>query len=192
MEKTKFLAQAVHEHEICDGQLNMIKAPVGSGKTTWALRTLSKELDSPLKMVYLVDTQNGRDQIVSANSDIAEHYSDVWLDKVLRGWKMFSEDPHEDKVVVMTYAKFGVLSKKHSKFGFDFDYIICDEIHNLPWFMRFGGEDGEDKNWYESAKERLEEIIALSGCRVIGLSATPQKAEEKMLCDIASIVFSLN
>ena len=79
MEKTKFLAQAVHENEICDGQLNMVKAPVGSGKTTWALRTLSKELDSPLKMVYLVDTQNGRDQIVSANSDIAEHYSDVWL-----------------------------------------------------------------------------------------------------------------
>ena len=36
MEKTKFLAQAVHEDEICDGQLNMIKAPVGSGKTTWA------------------------------------------------------------------------------------------------------------------------------------------------------------
>ena len=187
MEKTKFLAQAVHEDEICDGQLNMVKAPVGSGKTTWALRTLSKELDSPLKMVYLVDTQNGRDQIVSANSDIAEHYSDVWLDKVLRGWKMFSEDPHEDKVVVMTYAKFGVLSKRHPKFGFDFDYIICDEIHNLPWFMRFGGEDGEDKNWYESTKERLEEIIALSGCRVIGLSATPQRAEEKMLCDIARI-----
>ena len=48
MEKTKFLAQAVHEDEICDGQLNMIKAPVGSGKTTWALRHLSKNMESPL------------------------------------------------------------------------------------------------------------------------------------------------
>ena len=187
MEKTKFLAQAIHEEEICDGQLNMVKAPVGSGKTTWALQHLSKNMDSLLNMVYLIDTQNGRDQIVSANSDIAAHYSEVWIDKVLNGWEMFSEDPQEDKIVVMTYAKFGVLAKKHSDFGRSFDYIICDEIHNLPIFMRFGGADGEDKNWYQWAKERIEEIIYDTGVTVIGLSATPSKAEEKMLCPIARI-----
>ena len=188
MENTKFLAQAVHEDEICNGQLNMIKAPVGSGKTTWALRHLSKKMESPLGMVYLIDTQNGRDQIVSANSDIAAHYSDVWLDKMLNGWEMFSEDPQEDKIVVMTYAKFGAIAKKYPEFAFGtFDYIICDEIHNLPRFMRFGGADGEDKNWYEYAKIQLEEIVSWSGTTVIGLSATPSKAEEKMECKIANI-----
>ena len=160
---------------------------MGSGKTTWALRHLSQTLESPLRMVYLIDTRNGNDQIVSTNSDISAHYSDIWLYKVLNGWEMFSEEPQEDKVVVMTYAKFGVLAKKHPKFGYNFDYIICDEIHNLPRFMKFGGEDGEDKNWYSYAKERLEEIIFLSGVNVIGLSATPDKVEEKMLCDIARI-----
>jgi len=141
-----------------------------------------------LGMVYLIDTQNGRDQIVSANSDIAAHYSDVWLDKVLNGWEMFSEDPQEDKIVVMTYAKFGAIAKKYPEFAFGtFDYIICDEIHNLPRFMRFGGADGEDKNWYEYAKIQLEEIVSWSGTTVIGLSATPSKAEEKMECKIANI-----
>ena len=166
----------------------MIKAPVGSGKTTWALRHLSKNMESPLNMVYLIDTQNGRDQIVSANSDIAAHYSDVWLDKVLNGWEMFSEDPQEDKIVVMTYAKFGAIVKKNPEFAYGmFEYIICDEIHNLPKFMTFGGEDGEDKNWYIYAKEQLEEIVQWSGTKVIGLSATPRKAEEKMVCPIGHI-----
>lgn len=187
MENTKFLAQAVHEEEICDAQLNMVTAPVGSGKTTWALRNLAQELESPQKMVYLIDTRNGNEQIVSANSDIAMHYSDTWFDKVSHGWEMFSEDPQEDKIVVMTYAKFGVLAKKDSAFGYGFDYVVCDEIHNLPIFMTFGGADGEDKNWYQSAKERIEELVFLSSVRVIGLSATPRKAEEALLCPIAHI-----
>lgn len=141
-----------------------------------------------MDMIYLIDTQNGRDQIVSANSDIAAHYSDTWLDKVMNGWEMFSEDPQEDKVVVMTYAKFGAIVKKYPEFAYGmFEYIICDEIHNLPWFMRFGGADGEDKNWYAYAKDQLEEIVEWSGTIVIGLSATPSKAEEKMLCPIARI-----
>lgn len=187
MGSTKFLAQAIHEEEICDCQLNLVKAPVGSGKTTWALRHLSKELESPLNMVYLIDTKNGNEQIVSANSDIAAHYSDVWLDKVLNGWEMFSEDPQEDKIVVMTYAKFGVLAKKYPEFGYNFDYVVCDEIHNLPIFMTFGGADGENKNWYTYAMERIIELIDLSGARVIGLTATPSKIEKHMECPIEYI-----
>lgn len=165
----------------------MVKAPVGSGKTTWALRHLAKELESPLDMVYLIDTRNGNEQIVSANSDIVAHYSDVWLDKVLNGWEMFSEYPQKDKIVVMTYAKFGVLAKKHPDFGYNFDYVICDEIHNLPKFMAFGGEDGEDKNWYQWAMERITELVDLSGARIIGLSATPSKVEKHMICPISYI-----
>ena len=187
MENTKFLAQAIHEAEICDGQLNLVKAPVGSGKTTWALRHLSKNMESPLNMVYLIDTKNGNEQIVSANSDIAAHYSDAWFDKVVHSWQMFSEEPQEDKIVVMTYAKFGVLAKKHPDFGYHFDYVICDEIHNLPKFMTFGGADGENKNWYEWAMGRIMELIDLSGASVIGLTATPSKVEKHLVCPIQYI-----
>ena len=178
----------MHEEEICYTQLNMITAPVGSGKTTWALRHLAKKLDSPLSMIYLIDTRNGNEQIVSANSDIAMHYNDTWFDKVSNGWEMFSEEPQEDKIVVMTYAKFGVLAKKDPEFAFGtVDYIICDEIHNLINFMTFGGENGEDKNWYVLAKLQLEEIVKGSGTTVIGLSATPRRAVENMDCPITHI-----
>ena len=166
----------------------MINAPVGSGKTTWALRHLAKKLDSPLGMIYLIDTRNGNEQIVSANSDIATYYSDTWFDKISHGWEMFSEDPQEDKIVVMTYAKFGVLAQKDPEFAFGtVDYIICDEIHNLINFMTFGGENGEDKNWYVLAKLQLEDIVQGSGTTVIGLSATPKRAIENMDCPIAHI-----
>ena len=160
---------------------------MGSGKTTWALRHLSQTLESPLKMVYLIDTRNGNEQIVSSNSDVAAHYNDIWLDKVLNGWAMFSENPQEEKITVMTYAKFGALAKKHPKFGYTFDYIICDEIHNLPKFMSFGGQDGEDKNWYIWALNRLEECILFDGVKVIGLSATPKRIEEHVMCRIKHI-----
>ena len=55
---------------------------------------------------YCAHRKFDRLHIVSANSDIAAHYSDAWLDKVLYGWEIFGEDPNEDKIVVMTYYAF--------------------------------------------------------------------------------------
>ena len=43
----------------------------------------------------------------------------------------FGEAITGNKVVVMTYAKFGVLTKNYPDFGFSFELILCDEIHNL-------------------------------------------------------------
>ena len=39
--------------------------------------------------------------------------------------------PLDNKIVVMTYAKFGVLAEKFPRFGYDFELILCDEIHSL-------------------------------------------------------------
>ena len=160
------------------GQVLSILGSSGSGKTTFVEERLWTQAYWG-DLLYLIDTRNGNEQIVSANSDIATYYSDTWFDKISHGWEMFSEDPQEDKIVVMTYAKFGVLAQKDPEFAFGtVDYIICDEIHNLINFMTFGGENGEDKNWYVLAKLQLEEIVKGSGTKVIGLSATPSKAEK--------------
>lgn len=189
MAKRKYLVEAIHEEEICNGQLNIVEAPVGSGKTTWALRHLAKELDSPLSMLYLIDTTNGNEQIVSANNDIATYYSDIWFGKVFYAGERFSEDPQEeDKVVVMTYAQFGALAEKHPEFAFGtFSYIICDEIHNLINFMRIDIKKNKKNNLCLLAKLQLEEIVEWSGTTVIGLSATPRRAVENMDCPIALI-----
>ena len=139
----------------------------------------------PCKMLYLIDTRNGNQQIVSKH-DIAAFYSDEWKETVAYGIEWFGEVLFQDQIVVMTYAKFGVLAERYPRFGYDFELILCDEIHSLPKFCNIPAKRG-DKNYHIMAKRRLEDIINRSQVTVVGLSATPQKAEEQLCCSIRHI-----
>ena len=44
-------------------------------------------------------------------------------------------EENNSHIVVMTYAKFGVLSQRFPDFQAEFDFIICDELHSLFTFM---------------------------------------------------------
>jgi hypothetical protein len=136
-------------------------------------------------MVYLIDTKNGNSQIVMKNP-ATEFYSDDWRETVENDLVWFGDAEYQNKIVVMTYAKFGVLAAKYPRFGYDFEIIVCDEIHSLPKFRYFKSKNG-DINYHAIAQRRLEEIISTSHVLVVGLSATPQRAEEKMDCPIRSI-----
>lgn len=168
----KYLSEAVHAEEIKTGQLNLVNAPVGAGKTTWALSTLAEEVTDKHRMVYLIDTVNGKQQLL--RNENTTYYDRDWQEIVNSGIVHFGEK----KVVVMTYAKFGVLAERYPKFGFDFELILCDEIHNLIRFNTFTQNNPNDKRWHAIAKKRIEEIILKSAkTKVIGLSATPDRAE---------------
>ena len=93
----------------------------------------------------------------------------------------FGEAVHDNKVVVMTYAKFGVLAEKYPRFGYDFELILCDEIHSLPKFRSFTDKNG-GSNPHIPAQKRLEDIVRHGNQMVIALSATPRKALEQMNC----------
>ena len=136
-------------------------------------------------MLYLIDTRNGNQQIVTKH-DIAAFYSDEWKETVAYGIEWFGEVLFQDQIVVMTYAKFGVLAERYPRFGYDFELILCDEIHSLPKFCNIPAKRG-DKNYHIMAKGRLEDIINGSQVTVVGLSATPQKAEEQLCCPIRHI-----
>lgn len=173
MTGNKYLSEAVHVEEIKTGQLNLVKAPVGAGKTTWALSTLAEEVTDKHRMVYLIDTVNGKQQLL--RNENTTYYDRDWQEIVNSGIVYFGEK----KVVVMTYAKFGVLAEKYPKFGFQFELILCDEIHNLIRFNTFTQNNPNDKRWHAIAKKRIEEIILKSAkTKVIGLSATPDRAEK--------------
>ena len=160
--------------------LNFITAPVGSGKTFWALHELPQRASKPHKMVYLIDTVNGKEQLLK-NENTA-YYSDQWRETVQNGIVWFQEAETEEKIVVMTYAKFGVLAEKYRDFGFSFEIILCDEIHNLPRFSGFISHDPHAVPYHKIAKTRLEEIVKDNKVIVIGLSATPKRAEKEMEC----------
>ena len=64
MKQGKYLSEAVHMDELRPGAINLVKAPVGSGKSTWAVDELPRMVSKPCKMVYLIDTRNGNTQLV--------------------------------------------------------------------------------------------------------------------------------
>lgn len=177
MENTKWLSEAVNTEDIESGVLNLVRSPVGSGKTTWAIDTLSKTVSAPYKMIYLIDTTNGKEQLLK--NEKTRYYDWKWQVVNLQNSYWFGDVVFEDKIVVMTYAKFGRLVEQYPEFGYHFELIICDEIHSLPKFCFFS-----EDNCHKMAKERIEAIIKNTETRVIALSATPQRAEKWMNCPI--------
>ncbi len=136
-------------------------------------------------MVYLIDTKNGKKQIVRQNP-WTEFYSDDWRETVADNLPWFGEAVRGNKIVVMTYAKFGILAEQYRRFGYDFEVILCDEIHSLPKFRSYKSENGK-ANPHIPAQKRLEEIINKSKVKVIGISATPERAEKELTCPIRRI-----
>ena len=64
MRGTKYLSELVNTEMFQTDKLNVIKAPTGSGKTYFALKTIAGSLpDATHKSVYLIDTVNGQQQI---------------------------------------------------------------------------------------------------------------------------------
>lgn len=125
-------------------------------------------------MVYLIDTRNGNKQLVLKHPKTA-FYSDDWMEQVKDNLPWFGEAVHDNKIVVMTYAKFGMLAEKYPRFGYDFELLLCDEIHSLPKFRSFKDKNGGTNN-HKIAQARLEEIVSKGKQMVIALSATPDRA----------------
>lgn len=180
MKGTKYLSDAIHMNDIYSGMLNLVTAPVGCGKTYWALNVLSKTVSRPYKMVYLIDTVNGKEQLLKHPN--TQFYNRDWCETVRNGSVWFGEAAGANRIVVMTYAKFGVLAQKYSDFGNSFEVILCDEIHNLPRFSAFISHNPHDTPYHKIAKQRLEEIVTNTKVKVIGLSATPIRAVCEMKC----------
>lgn len=62
---TKYLSELVKPDMLAKDKLNIIKAPTGSGKTYFALTAIPAMLHDALhKVVYLIDTINGKEQLL--------------------------------------------------------------------------------------------------------------------------------
>lgn len=78
----KFLNDAIHEEELASRSFNIVKAPPGCGKSWWALHVLPERLSDYKQMLYLIDTENGRDQLIR-NNLMTMPYSEAWLNENL-------------------------------------------------------------------------------------------------------------
>ena len=78
---TKYLSELVQMNLLQKNKLNIIKAPTGSGKTYFALTALPSTVEkSDRKIVYLIDTINGKQQILQ-NYNAKPIYS-CWVSDV--------------------------------------------------------------------------------------------------------------
>ena len=162
---TKFLSELIDCSGLKKDSLNIIKAPTGSGKTYFALTHITSLVeDAHHNVVYLIDTINGKEQILQNYNAVADNR--MWIADVEGEGLWFVPD---DKVVIMTYAKFGYILMKRPDFHTHFDYIICDELHNLPKFIGYSTLP----NSHSIAKDGLEKAVANDRTIVIALTATP-------------------
>lgn len=168
---SKYLSELVDVNMLQKGKLNVIKAPTGSGKTYFALKHIpSLTYDAVHNVVYLIDTINGKEQIVQNYNAISEYYS--WSKEIDEDGMWFEPN---GKVVVLTYAKFGYLLTRYSDFYDNFSYIICDELHSLLKFQYFSGQP----NLHSVARGGLEQAVKGNKSIVVALTATPSKIFEE-------------
>ena len=153
-------------------RLNIIKAPTGSGKTYFALTHIPNlTRDAIHNVVYLIDTINGKEQIVSNYNATSEYWG--WARQVDDGGIWFSED---NRIVVLTYAKFGVLCQQFTDFHANFDYIICDELHSLFRFQNYSRKP----NLHSVALMGIRSAVNNSRTTVIALTATPATVKAEL------------
>ncbi len=184
MKGTKFLSELVDCSTLQKEQLNIIKAPTGSGKSYFALHHIpSLTEDAVHNVVYLIDTINGKEQIVRNYNAISEYHG--WSQEVKEEGFWF--DPN-NKVVVITYAKFGYLFTKYTDFYKKFAYIICDELHSLLKFEKFS----KQPNFHSLARIALELAVKDSPATVIALTATPDRVYEEFNAPASEILIDQN
>ena len=180
MKDGKFLSQALEYCEIIRGRLNMVVAATGQGKTTMATQELPQKLGitNKTRILYLIDTNMGRDML--ARKDIIQT----------------TFPPEEDnKIIVMTYAKFGTLLKTYKIWSSMFDLIVADEFHNLYKYTKidmakmikanpdFSSETLSMMLSRESANYKAMEAIKRwsksNALYVVAMTATPEVFLEK-------------
>lgn len=182
MKGTKYLSELVDCSALQKGQLNVIKAPTGSGKTYFALNYIPSLTNDALhNVVYLIDTINGKEQMVRNYKATSEYYG--WSKEVELGGMWFEPD---NRVVVITYAKFGVLVEQNIEFYKNFSYIICDEIHSLLRFQNYS----KKPNYHSIARQVLEQAVKQKSGIVIALTATPDTIKNQFNAPSAEIAIN--
>ena len=167
--KTKYLSDILETDSFFKGTLNVVVAPCGCGKSHAAINVVAPMASHPYKALYLIDTTSGCQRIANEKKltlpclyygeDIAKGGFDAEFDK--------------SKVVVTTYAKFGVWCSQFPNFADHFEVIVCDEVHNLVQFATFSDEG----NFTAIARDSICAAVRRGKTLFVGITATPDFLE---------------
>ena len=191
MKEGKYLSEAIDYNEIRKGRLNMVVAKTGQGKTTMATQFLPQQLKivDYSRIIYLTDTNMGRDKLLE-DSEVTQEFPPI----------------EKNKILVMTYAKFGSLLKQYQVWSSMFDLVIADEFHNLYKYAKvdmakmfkanpnFSQETlsmmlSRESTSYK-AMETIKRWSAGESLYVVAMTATPENflEKDKELNDLISVI----
>ncbi len=195
--KGRYLSEALSLGGVQKGCLNLIEAPVSSGKTYFALTKLPQLVKHQNRIVYLIDTIAGRDQIEQMNRNV-RFYTPTWRKGIVQ-----DDETHEyeaidfetgeiaaegNNITIMTYACFGHLAKYHPAFLDELEMVICDELHSISWMINAAYKESYQANPAQARQEgrsiplitkiTLEQLYQRGNCYVVALTATPKKVEK--------------
>jgi len=177
----KYLSDVLDVSLFEKGVMNVIYAPCGCGKTTCAINTIAPLASSPKKAIYLIDTRLGKERL-GLLPELTTPY--VCYSEAIANDSGFFENDKE--VVVTTYAQFGVWCDRYPGFAEKYEYIICDEPHNLVLFSEMGQKDKRDIPYHKIARAAIEAAVNNGNVIVVAISATP-KALMKLACPLKEI-----
>ena len=171
MKGSKYLSEVIDISTLKVNALNIIKAPTGCGKTYFALNSIPSLChDAEHEVVYLIDTVNGREQILRNYK--TQRATKTWINDIEEQLLWFYTS---DSITVMTYALFGLILNDYPDFHTKFRYIICDEMHSVLRFQHFGNNLA---NAHRSALNGLKRAVRNFKTTVIALTATPYNVIE--------------
>lgn len=120
------------------GRLNLICAQTGQGKTTAAVHTIPEQLRlEPQRCLILIDTTMGEEEKIALDE------CQNWGEKL-------------NKPYILNYSKFGSMVKRGELQAAMFDYVACDEIHNLIKYVRI-----DEANIFKRNPNSDPEVISL-------------------------------
>ena len=120
------------------GRLNLLVAQTGQGKTTAAVHTIPEQLGiQPQRCLILIDTTMGEEEKIALDE------CQMWGEKL-------------DRPYILNYQKFAAMVKRGEITSSMFDYIACDEIHNLIKYVRI-----DEANIWRRNPESDREVICL-------------------------------
>ena len=164
----EYLSNLVDVDDIECGKLNLIYAPCGSGKTTFAKKNLVRFAKQNYLCEYplfLIDTAIGKEQFLQ--SGYLE--TNPWTNEP------YWEIPGIAKV--MTYAGYGKLVECNPKYDYADcmgNLVVCDELQNAITWSKY-----PDDELHKKALETLSAHIAKEDCTVVALSATPSQIKRE-------------
>lgn len=166
-----FLSEIMVNKKIIKEKINLIISPTGTGKTTYFFEHLIKEYKNKRRIVYLVDTNMLEESMLQEHQKYAILYEKKWEEDLVLGEEGFGFlSNKENKVVVMSYHRFGFLLQKNPEVLNYLDLVVIDEAHNLLKYSKI--DISKLKKEYKSAiDDNIQKASQLlNGCTYLAYS----------------------